>query len=494
MVIYSKKITTNTIVFIGIAAISFSELLNFQWTTSAAICGASAIMIYIWSNECENQFAMCIYLMLCFFIRTYTFYCMCLGVLWAVLYKCISKIDNNHQSVSKKDVLGLNIFRSILSYFRAILVWAMPLLIIVLLSFFIDHSNYSAKDWVAYREYCNSRAILYDYTGIPNYDDNVSFWDSNGFNEDTVDMLRMYQIGFLDDVGGNELDLISSYMKANRSSSFNFKSTVTTINNRLLHSSYIYILVPFFLCVVIHFCMKIRKKVFIDAIYIFFNIMFWGAVASYFIYSGKYPDRTEFIVVICMILNFFQTFTMEEYRGEVNAIGGFIRSKFLIDEVIMKKCVAILIIVIISVPLSKFFYEKYEIRKSQYDRNLIGTEIDNYFYENNKNYYVMCDATGIVVTKNFNIINKSVTPINTVETLGWGIRNPLWVNKLALMGGTSINEVIFKDNVYLCAYDEELASKIKRYIDNNITQCDMKEIDYTDFGLHVYKVNVREES
>lgn len=109
----------------------------------------------------------------------------------------------------------------------------------------MDYKSYGSKEWIEYRGYCNSRAIVYDYTGVPQWENNEEFWRKLGIEEDTVDMLRMDQIGFLDDIGEKELTLIAEYAKDGKAFSIASKHAVILVIRRLTKSSYRLFLVPF---------------------------------------------------------------------------------------------------------------------------------------------------------------------------------------------------------------------------------------------------------
>lgn len=160
-------------------------------------------------------------------------------------------------------------------------------------------------------------------------------------------------------------------------------------------------------------------------------MLFWGSIVSYFILERKYPNRVEFIVLLCMVLNVACAFNYDEY---VTAISELCRRFISIARInINKNVVTILVTMMMFLPLGTIFCNKVEIRNGQYERNLVGEQIR--------------------------------------------------------IDGASINEIIFNENVYLCAYDENRALKIWDYLNKNIKKCNMKEIEVTDYGMHIYKLN-----
>ncbi|MBR5360369.1 MAG: hypothetical protein IK123_05705, partial [Lachnospiraceae bacterium] len=64
--------------------------------------------------------------------------------------------------------------------------------LLLLCSLGIDRAAYSLPEWKEYRRFFDVRTELYDFTGVPDYDDNVSFYEAEGITRDQYELLIDY--------------------------------------------------------------------------------------------------------------------------------------------------------------------------------------------------------------------------------------------------------------------------------------------------------------
>lgn len=125
-------------------------------------------MVYGWQKEKKRAVSIGLFLLLSFFIREYTFFCICIGLAWIMIYEFFDALCIKRNSVSEEGILWI----------KNNVLW----ITIVISVFFsiMDYKSYGSKEWIEYRGYCNSRAIVYDYTGVPQWENNEEFWRKLG--------------------------------------------------------------------------------------------------------------------------------------------------------------------------------------------------------------------------------------------------------------------------------------------------------------------------
>ncbi len=71
--------------------------------------------------------------------------------------------------------------------------------------------SYSSAEWKSYKDYNTARSVIYDYYGVPPYEENREFYDSIGLQEYDVVNLERYQLVFVDDLENGKMQQIADY-------------------------------------------------------------------------------------------------------------------------------------------------------------------------------------------------------------------------------------------------------------------------------------------
>ncbi|MCR4754421.1 MAG: hypothetical protein K5868_02705 [Lachnospiraceae bacterium] len=88
--------------------------------------------------------------------------------------------------------------------------------LLMLCSLGIDRAAYSSPEWKEYRRFFDMRTELYDFTGVPDYEDNKSFYDSAGISEEQVKLLKGYNYYLDDSIDADMLKKITDGVKSGR--------------------------------------------------------------------------------------------------------------------------------------------------------------------------------------------------------------------------------------------------------------------------------------
>ena len=77
----------------------------------------------------------------------------------------------------------------------------------------LELSAYSAEEWKTYKAYNTARSVVYDYYGVPPYEENREFYDSIGLQEYDVVNLERYQLVFVDGLEEGKMQQIAEYAR-----------------------------------------------------------------------------------------------------------------------------------------------------------------------------------------------------------------------------------------------------------------------------------------
>ena len=177
---------------IGITGILLEHMLNFQFTVTAAILAGTAIFLYGTTGREDNNFygrtgSVLILLWLSFCVRSdVLFMAVPFGglIFWA-------KAD----SVKRKVITALIAMVGLLG----IMVF--------------EKEAYGSEEWQAYLNYNDERSMVYDYYGVPAYEENREFYEKIGLKEYDVENLKRYNLCFVNDLETGKMHQIAGYAK-----------------------------------------------------------------------------------------------------------------------------------------------------------------------------------------------------------------------------------------------------------------------------------------
>ena len=177
---------------IGITGILLEHMLNFQFTVTAAILAGTAIFLYGTTGREDNNFygrtgSVLILLWLSFCVRSDVLF---MAVPFGGLI-FLAKAD----SVKRKVITALIAMVGLLG----IMVF--------------EKEAYGSEEWQAYLSYNDERSMVYDYYGVPAYEENREFYEKIGLKEYDVENLKRYNLCFVNDLETGKMHQIAGYAK-----------------------------------------------------------------------------------------------------------------------------------------------------------------------------------------------------------------------------------------------------------------------------------------
>ncbi len=86
--------------------------------------------------------------------------------------------------------------------------------ILLLASLSLDGIAYSSPEWKEYRRFFDARTEVYDFTGVPDYEENKAFYEKAGISEEQVSLLTDYNYYLDESIDADLLETVAEGVKS----------------------------------------------------------------------------------------------------------------------------------------------------------------------------------------------------------------------------------------------------------------------------------------
>lgn len=179
-----------------ILGVYLDEITNMTYTVVSAMLATAACVWVLTDNNLRlrDNIVPIVLCIISFNIRSEMFLLMCPYMAAVALIKFIFDL-------SKKALRNLSVI-------------AVVILVGVVFTFLIDTIAYSGSEWREYRRLFDARTEVYDFTGIPEYDTNEDFYESEGITREQWQLLVDYNYALDDNISSDTLETIASYVRS----------------------------------------------------------------------------------------------------------------------------------------------------------------------------------------------------------------------------------------------------------------------------------------
>lgn len=181
----------------------FKEITILQYSVTSGICMAGAVFLFITSENSDKasvfvkrNIVPVLLVIISFMIRTEVCIMLMPFLMLAGLV-CWMKEDKALSSVNIKKYI-------------IIITCA---LIGMLVVFSVDKLAYSKNGWGSFMDFFNARTDIYDFYGMPSYDENKEFYDEIGLSRESYTLLENYNFALDDSLDSWRLEAISDYQR-----------------------------------------------------------------------------------------------------------------------------------------------------------------------------------------------------------------------------------------------------------------------------------------
>ena len=190
------KLAMSVFAIVFILGVYLDEITNMTYTVVSAMLATAACVWVLTDNNLRlrDNIVPIVLCIISFNIRSEMFLLMCPYMAAVALIKFIFDL-------SKKTLRNLSEI-------------AVVILAGIVITFLIDTIAYSGSEWREYRRLFDARTEVYDFTGIPEYDTNEDFYESEGITREQWQLLVDYNYTLDDNISAYTLETIASYVRS----------------------------------------------------------------------------------------------------------------------------------------------------------------------------------------------------------------------------------------------------------------------------------------
>ena len=190
------KLAMSVFAIVFILGVYLDEITNMTYTVVSAMFVTAACVWVLTDNNLRlrDNIVPIVLCIISFNIRSEMFLLMCPYMAAVALIKFIFDL-------SKKSLRNLSIIATVI-------------LAGIVITFLIDTIAYSGSEWREYRRLFDARTEVYDFTGIPEYDTNEDFYESEGITREQWQLLVDYNYALDDNISADTLEKIASYVRS----------------------------------------------------------------------------------------------------------------------------------------------------------------------------------------------------------------------------------------------------------------------------------------
>lgn len=190
------KLAMSVFAIVFILGVYLDEITNMTYTVVSAMLVTAACVWVLTDNNLRlrDNIVPLVLCIISFNIRSEMFLLMCPYMVAVALIKFIFDL-------SKKALRNLSEI-------------AVVILVGMVFTFLIDTIAYSGSEWREYRRLFDARTEVYDFTGIPEYDTNEDFYESEGITREQWQLLVDYNYALDENITADTLEKIASYVRS----------------------------------------------------------------------------------------------------------------------------------------------------------------------------------------------------------------------------------------------------------------------------------------
>lgn len=428
-----EKVLVTILLFLiqGLLMLHFMILIHY--TIIAAVLGATGIFLFVTNQSYEkplqvlkkNSFVI-VLLLLCFLTRSQVFFMLLPFLACAGYYKLVQ---------------GSKFWKELLKYLPLIFVMGVS----VILFSVLDKFQYRNTEWTAYQEFNDARTSLYDYSGIPDYQEHQEFYQSIGIQEEQVTLIRSYNLLLDPTITSNQLqqiaDYYNDYINQDKTILLRVKYAFFDYVKRMLleqtDTPYQYMVFLLYGLILIQVIRTRRWLPFSSIILLgFMRSMIW----IYLLYEKRFPIRISVSLYTFEILLLIAIFFMEFLTLEKSVVQTDKKRKLY-----MLLSMLILIFGIFMIPYLDKVRTSYQ---NQMDINREGEVLYQYMAQNEESFYLL-DVYSVAKYSNHVFSHVNFDFKNYLLLGGWITDMPLVESKIQKYGSNqTVNLVLNNEHVF----------------------------------------------
>lgn len=176
----------------------------------------------------------------------------------------------------------------------------------------IHMAAYGSEEWKRFDSFFDSRTQLYDFLGVPPYEENAEFYKSIGLSESEQELLHNYNFGLDEEIDAALFDKLCEYRELQYAENTDFAATLKSAVNAYRYRT-LYEDAPWNLAVIAMYVLVLGAALLNRHFRILWELPLLGTVRTglwlFILYRGRSPIRIthslylmEFVILLALLL------------------------------------------------------------------------------------------------------------------------------------------------------------------------------------------------
>lgn len=328
--------------------------------------------------------------------------------------------------------------------------WQLPLMVIsgLLVMAVCQYLAYGSQEWKDFLEFNEARTEVYDYTGVPAYEENREFYDRMGSGQQIFEALDIYDLTGRPEITAELLLSVADYQKEKQALPVldRIKEAFRISGQSLFRDQYGKSLFPLNAMMLViwtgFILISIRQKKFEYLLSGAAVLLAMGAMWFYLAWKGRLLYRILFIMQLLMITT---GAGLWKYSGIAISPDWKVRQGILTASAMVMLVPAVL--------TGRGCYARVaEMREQNKDRKIL----EQYFEEHPQQFYLLTTPLVAPITGELSLRTES-HPMNYAELGGWVVRSPLYDCRLEQAGIQDLREMLLDQKGYVVTSGRDMS-------------------------------------
>ena len=299
-----------------------------------------------------------------------------------------------------------------------------------------DKAAYSSDEWKDFRSFFDARTTVYDYTGIPLYDENRDFYDSNNISKEQYLLLECYDYALDENINTEMMNTIADYAQQSGDGlGDKVYKAVIAYKNQILNGfgkQYHTIIVIGYIVLALALSRNNILRILLLAAAAFFTR---SVVWLYLHGQGRTPERITHPLYWAEVALLVAVYIVERKNIKINC-----------------KKVNGAVLLMIAAVCAVFFTQEYSTLGNRYNELYEKAQkyeaVHSYCIENSDNFYFTPIFSMAIYPEM--VFDGSQEPTNYDLLGGWLVKSPSHKEKMNNNGINTIDtDILDKENVYI---------------------------------------------
>ncbi len=313
----------------------------------------------------------------------------------------------------------------------------------------LDLLAYSGSEWSSFRSFFDARTKLYDFYGLPEYEQHQDFYESIGLSRESYTLLENYNFALDESIDTWRLEAIVSYQEQLAQEGIGLKETFGLVSKKSFkealwqyknqlqsrHSLVSMTIIVLYLLYVLLCVVPARGKVRVNAVFWLLVLVFVRSILWLYLYMvDRLPDRVT-IPLLMMELVVLLGFWLGENGHAVRQPSASV----YIEAISVSRAAKIIVTLLCAAGAALVLLGSLRSVQAEYDRRAAAdarwNAMMDYCRKNGNNYYVI-DVYSATSYQGVSYSEKIFTDVNNSYKNfdycgGWAAKSPLARQKLA---------------------------------------------------------------